>query len=256
MAKIVAIANQKGGVGKTTTTINLGACLAGYGKRVLLVDLDSQGNATTGIGIQKGSYEQSMFDVIADGVSVKNIILDTCREGLFVAPASIDIAGLDQELGSELHREKRVKIALEEVRDDYDYILMDCPPALGLLTINAFTAADSVLIPVQCEFYALEGLGQLLNSIRLVQKAFNPDLQVEGVVPTMYNNTNLADDVINEIRGYFTDKLYDTVISRNIKISEAPSHGLSIIDYDPSARGAQEYILLAQEFLKRNGEKI
>ncbi|EOH83319.1 AAA family ATPase [Enterococcus asini] len=252
MARIISVANQKGGVGKTTTTVNLGACLAFEGKKVLLVDIDAQGNATSGVGIRKPDVVKDIYDVLVNEESIEEAILPSSREGLDIVPATIQLAGAEIELTSMMARESRLKSALEEIRDRYDFILIDCPPSLGHLTINAFTASDSILIPVQCEYYALEGLSQLLNTVRLVQKHFNPGLKIEGVLLTMYDaRTNLGAEVVEEVRRYFQENVYDTIIPRNIRLSEAPSHGLSIIDYDPSSRGAQVYLALAKEVLAR-----
>ncbi|MHC5373194.1 ParA family protein [Enterococcus sp. LJL120] len=250
MARIISVANQKGGVGKTTTTVNLGACLAYNGKRVLLVDIDAQGNATSGIGVRKPDVAQDIYDVLVNETPIRETILPTSREGLSIVPATIQLAGAEIELTSMMARETRLKTALAEISDAYDYILIDCPPSLGHLTINSFTASDSILIPVQCEYYALEGLSQLLNTIRLVQKHFNPELKIEGVLLTMYDaRTNLGAEVVEEVRKYFREKVYDTIIPRNVRLSEAPSHGLSIIDYDIRSRGSEVYLSLAEEVL-------
>ncbi|MDQ0201018.1 ParA family protein [Neobacillus ginsengisoli] len=248
MGKVIAIANQKGGVGKTTTSVNLGACLAYIGNKVLLVDIDPQGNATSGIGIEKAEVEQCIYDVLVDDVEAKNVIKSTSVENLFALPATIQLAGAEIELVPTISREVRLKRALEEVKDQYDYIIIDCPPSLGLLTINALTASDAVLIPVQCEYYALEGLSQLLNTVRLVQKHLNQDLKIEGVLLTMLDaRTNLGLQVIEEVKKYFQDKVYKTIIPRNVRLSEAPSHGEPIINYDSRSRGAEVYLDLAKE---------
>ena len=252
MARVISVANQKGGVGKTTTTVNLGACLADAGKRVLLVDMDAQGNATSGIGIKKSDVSNDIYDVLVNEVPLKEVIQQTDREGLDIAPATIQLSGAEIELTSMMARESRLKTALSDVTDDYDYVLIDCPPSLGHLTINSFSASDSILIPVQCEYYALEGLSQLLNTIRLVQKHFNADLRIEGVLLTMYDaRTNLGSEVVEEVRKYFRERVYDTIIPRNVRLSEAPSHGKSIIDYDPKSKGAECYHALAKEVLNR-----
>lgn len=250
MARIISVANQKGGVGKTTTTVNLGACLAYFGKKILLVDIDAQGNATSGLGVRKSDVEKDIYDILVNETLVKDVVLPSSRENLWVVPATIQLAGAEIELTSQMARESRLKQALEKVKDDYDYILIDCPPSLGHLTINAFTASDSILIPVQCEYYALEGLSQLLNTVRLVQKHFNPDLKIEGVLLTMLDaRTNLGYEVVDEVKKYFRERVYKTIIPRNIRLSEAPSHGLSIIDYDARSRGAEVYLELAKEVL-------
>jgi chromosome partitioning protein len=248
VGKIIAIANQKGGVGKTTTSVNLGACLAYIGKRVLLVDVDPQGNATSGIGIEKADVEHCIYDILVDDVDVNEVIKQTAVENLDIIPATIQLAGAEIELVPTISREVRLKRALETVKYHYDYIVIDCPPSLGLLTINALTASDAVLIPVQCEYYALEGLSQLLNTVRLVQKHLNIELTIEGVLLTMLDaRTNLGIQVIDEVKKYFQDKVYHTIIPRNIRLSEAPSHGQPIIIYDPRSRGAEVYLDLAKE---------
>lgn len=252
MARIISVANQKGGVGKTTTTVNLGACLAQDGKKVLLIDSDAQGNATSGLGVRKPDVKQDIYDVLVNEVSIKETIIKTSRENLSIVPATLQLAGAEIELTSMMARESRLKSALAEVSDKYDFILVDCPPSLGHLTINAFTASDAILIPVQCEYYALEGLSQLLNTVRLVQKHFNPGLEIEGVLLTMYDaRTNLGAEVVEEVRRYFQEKVYDTIIPRNVRLSEAPSHGKPIIDYDPRSKGAEVYQALAKEVLVR-----
>jgi chromosome partitioning protein len=252
MARIISVANQKGGVGKTTTTVNLGACLAYDGKKVLLIDSDAQGNATSGLGVRKPDVKQDIYDVLVNEVPIKDTIIETSRENLSIVPATLQLAGAEIELTSMMARESRLKSALAEVSDDYDFILVDCPPSLGHLTINAFTASDAILIPVQCEYYALEGLSQLLNTVRLVQKHFNPGLEIEGVLLTMYDaRTNLGAEVVEEVRRYFQEKVYDTIIPRNVRLSEAPSHGKPIIDYDPRSKGAEVYQALAKEVLVR-----
>ena len=252
MARIISVANQKGGVGKTTTTVNLGACLAYDGKKVLLIDSDAQGNATSGLGVRKPDVKQDIYDVLVNEVPIKDTIIETSRENLSIVPATLQLAGAEIELTSMMARESRLKSALAEVSDDYDFILVDCPPSLGHLTINAFTASDAILIPVQCEYYALEGLSQLLNTVRLVQKHFNPGLEIEGVLLTKYDaRTNLGAEVVEEVRRYFQEKVYDTIIPRNVRLSEAPSHGKPIIDYDPRSKGAEVYQALAKEVLVR-----
>lgn len=252
MAQIISVANQKGGVGKTTTTVNLGACLASLGKKVLLVDMDAQGNATSGVGIRKPDVTRDIYDVLVNELPIDEATLITEHENLSIVPATLQLAGAEIELTSMMARESRLKGSLAEVSSQYDYILIDCPPSLGHLTINSFTASDSILIPVQCEYYALEGLSQLLNTVRLVQKHFNPELEIEGVLLTMYDaRTNLGNEVVEEVRKYFREKVYETIIPRNIRLSEAPSHGKPIIDYDPRSRGAEVYQALAKEVVSR-----
>jgi len=251
VGRIIAIANQKGGVGKTTTSVNLSACLAYLGKKVLLIDIDPQGNASSGVGVNKGDVNQCIYDVLIDDVSIKDTILETKVENLHIVPATISLAGAEIELVSTISREVRLKKAIQEVEKLYDYVIIDCPPSLGLLTINSLTAADSIIIPVQCEFYALEGLSQLLSTIRLVQKHLNKNLQIDGVLLTMFDaRTNLGIQVIEEVKKYFQDKVYKTIIPRNVRLSEAPSHGEPIIIYDPKSRGAEVYLELAKEVIR------
>lgn len=257
MVKIIAVTNQKGGVGKTTTSVNLSAALAYLGKKVLLIDIDPQANATQGIGIDRTELELTVYDAIMKETPLSDIILQSNVENLEVVPANIDLAGVDIELSQvKSGREQRLKKSLVSVKDNYDYIIIDCPPALGLLNTNALTAANSVLIPVQCEYYALEGLTQLLNTILLTQSVFNEDLTIEGVLLTMLDlRTNLGVEVSQEVRKYFREKVYDAVIPRNVKLSEAPSEGLCIFDYDRHSEGAKSYARLAKEVVKRNGGK-
>ncbi|MDQ0193701.1 chromosome partitioning protein [Paenibacillus wynnii] len=250
VSKIIAIANQKGGVGKTTTSVNLGAGMATLGKRVLLVDIDPQGNTTSGVGVNKADVANCIYDILINEVDPAETILETMIDGLHIIPATIQLAGAEIELVSTISRELRLKKALNAVKGNYDYVIIDCPPSLGILTINSLTAADSVIIPIQCEYYALEGLSQLLNTVRLVQKNLNPHLMIEGVLLTMLDaRTNLGIQVIEEVKKYFQEKVYRTIIPRNIRLSEAPSHGQSIITYDPRSKGAEVYLELAKEVI-------
>lgn len=256
MGKIIAIANQKGGVGKTTTTVNLGAALAKKGKKTLLIDADPQGNATSAVGVDK-ECEYSVYDLLVnEKVDIKQVVQDTQIKYLQVCPSNINLAGAEVELVSMMSREQRLKDQLDKIIEDFDYILIDCPPSLGLITLNAFTAANSVLIPVQCEYFALEGLGQLMNTINLVRKHLNKTLYIEGAVLTMYDiRTNLANQVVKEVKKYFDNKVYKNVIPRNVKLSEAPSYGMPIITYDPKSKGAKAYDKFTKEFLKKNEEE-
>ena len=250
--RMVAVANQKGGVGKTTTTVNLGASLAERGLRVLVVDLDPQGNASTGLGLNIRELDATMYDVLLEDVPIEDCIEPTEVRNLFVAPASLDLAGAEIELVSAMSRELKLRTALQPVREDYDYVLIDCPPSLGLLTLNAFAAVDEVLVPIQCEYYALEGLGQLLHNVELVQKALNPTLEVSTVVLVMYDaRTTLAEDVANDVRAHLGDKVTETVIPRTVRLSEAPSYGQPITTFDPKSRGAWAYRRLAEEVANR-----
>ncbi|KOY78581.1 Sporulation initiation inhibitor protein Soj [Apilactobacillus kunkeei] len=255
MGHVISLANQKGGVGKTTTSVNLGADLATMGKKVLLIDADAQGNATSGVGIQKSDIQKDIYDILVNEELISEAIIPSKHEGLDIVPATIQLSGADIELTPQMARETRLLNALKSVSDQYDYVLVDCPPSLGLITVNAFTASDSILIPVQTEYYALEGLSQLLNTVQLVKKHFNPDLDVEGVLLTMYDSrTKLGQQVNDEVRKYFGDKVYDTIITRNVRLSEAPSYGLPIIDYDPNSKGSELYMQFAKEVLAAHGE--
>jgi len=250
MGRVIAIANQKGGVGKTTTSVNLSACLAHEGNRVLIIDIDPQGNTTSGIGIDKGDIDECIYNVLVEDQKAENVIVPTATENLFILPSTIQLAGAEIELVPTISREVRLKRAIDSVKDEYDYVIIDCPPSLGLLTINSLTASDSVLIPVQCEYYALEGLSQLLNTVRLVQKHLNQDLEIEGVLLTMLDaRTNLGIQVIEEVKKYFREKVLKTIIPRNVRLGEAPSHGKPIITYDPKSRGAECYMDLAKEVM-------
>ena len=250
MLKVIAIANQKGGVGKTTTSVNLSACLAELGKKVLLVDLDPQGNATSGFGFDKTKIKQSIYDLLVNDTPAESVLLKTQIENLMLLPATIQLAGAEIELVSIMSRETKLKRVLDAVKYSYEYVIIDCPPSLGLLTINALTAANSVLVPIQCEFYALEGLSQLMNTVTLVQKNLNPALSLEGVVLTMFDaRTNLSIQVVDEVKNHFRHKVYQTIIPRNVRLSEAPSHGQPVIKYDPKSKGSQVYFELAREVI-------
>nr|WP_304654871.1 AAA family ATPase [Sporolactobacillus sp. STSJ-5] len=250
VSKTLAIANQKGGVGKTTTAVNLSACMATLGCKVLMIDIDPQGNATSGSGVDKGDVDECIYDVLVDEVEISKVIHSSAIENLDVVPSAIQLAGAEIELVSTISREIRLKHAIEKVKDSYDYIVIDCPPSLGLLTINALTAADAVIIPVQCEYYALEGLSQLLNTVRLVQKHLNHHLAIEGVLLTMLDaRTNLGLQVIQEVKKYFQDRVFKTIIPRNVRLSEAPSHGQPIIMYDSRSKGAEVYLDFAKEVI-------
>ncbi|ANW97538.1 sporulation initiation inhibitor Soj [Thermoclostridium stercorarium subsp. thermolacticum DSM 2910] len=254
MSKIIAIANQKGGVGKTTTAVNLSSCLAVKGKKVLLIDIDPQGNTTSGLGIDKSKVEKSIYDVIINEIPIGETFIETKVKNLTLSPSNIQLAGAEVELVSVISRETRLKHALNDIKEDFDFIIIDCPPSLGLITINALTAADTILVPIQCEYYALEGLSQLMNTVKLVQKHLNPNLKVEGVVLTMFDaRTNLSIQVVDEVKKYFGNKVYKTIIPRNVRLSEAPSYGLPIILYDSKSKGAECYMDLADEVIEYSG---
>lgn len=250
IGKTIAIANQKGGVAKTTTAVNLGAWLSLMGQKVLLIDIDPQGNATTGVGVDKNKLEYCIYDLLINSLKVRDVIVPSALEKLDLIPATIELAGAEVELVSIPGRETVLKNALVEIREDYDYIFIDCPPSLGLLTINALTAADSLIIPIQCEFYALEGLSQLMNTIKIVQQNLNKRLTLEGVLLTMFDGrTNLAIQVVDEVKKYFKEKVYKSIVPRNVRISEAPSHGKPVMVYDRRSRGAEVYRELAREVM-------
>lgn len=250
MVKVIAIANQKGGVGKTTTAVNLSACMAELGKKVLLIDIDPQGNSTSGLGFNKGTIKRCVYDALVNDVPLESIVVQTQIANLQLLPATIQLAGAEIELVSMMSREGKLKRALDKAKFAYDYVLIDCPPSLGLLTINSLTAANSVLVPIQCEFYALEGLTQLMNSISLVQKNLNPVLTLEGVVLTMFDaRTNLSIQVVDEVKNHFRHKVYQTIVPRNVRLSEAPSHGQPVIKYDPKSKGTEVYFDLAREVI-------
>lgn len=266
MGKVIAVVNQKGGVGKTTTSINLSASLGILGKKVLLIDLDPQGNATTGVGIEKKNLDNSIYEVLTFKSEIEKAIIKTKSVNLSIVPAYLNLAGAEMELielerkyrdtDQMFNRVMRLRDELERVKDKYDYILIDCPPSLGILTTNALAAANSVLIPVQCEYYALEGIMQLINTIMLAQRKVNPNLDIEGVLLTMLSvNTNLGLEVISSIKEFFKERVYDTIIPRLIKLAEAPSHGKTILDYDPRGKGTKAYLNLAKEVIERNGTK-
>ena len=260
MGKIIALVNQKGGVGKTTTSINLSASLGALRKKVLLIDLDPQGNSTTGLGVNKSSFTKSLYDLLKDEATLEEAIIKTKFKNLYIIPATVQLAGVQYELIEMSRRDpsfsykNQLKKYLSQAKEAFDYILIDCPPTLGDLTTYALTAADSVIIPVQCEFFALEGIMQLLSTIRLTQRSLNPTLGIEGVLLTMLDaRTNLGLEVVEEIKSYFGDKVYDTIIPRLVKLSEAPSHGKPILEYEPNSRGTEAYLNLAKEVIDRNG---
>ena len=251
--KTICIFNQKGGVGKTTTNINLCAYLAMEGYKVLTIDIDPQGNTTSGLGLDKNNLDLSIYDVLISDTTMKeSIVRSDLVQNLFISPSTMELAGAEVELINRNNRENIIKDKLKEVKDEYDYVFIDCPPSLGVLTINALTCADSVLIPMQCEFYALEGVSQLINTIQLIKKSLNKNLEIEGVVMTMFDyRTNLSNEVLKEVQKYFKDKVYKTTISRNVRLAEAPSFGLPIMLYDEKCKGAEAYVKLTKEFLKR-----
>lgn len=250
MVKVIAITNQKGGVGKTTTSVNLSACLAELGKKVLLIDTDPQGNATSGFGCDKASIRHSIYEVLINNVPMEEAIVPTKLDNLKLLPATIRLAGAEVELVSMMSRETKLKRALETIKHQFDYVIIDCPPSLGLLTVNSLTAANAIIVPVQCEYYALEGLSQLMNTVELVKNNLNPTLKLDGVVLTMFDaRTNLSIQVVDEVKKHFRQKVFQTIIPRSVRLSEAPSYGEPIITYDPKSRGAQVYFDLAKEVI-------
>ncbi len=252
MGRAIAIFNQKGGVGKTTTNVNLSASLVKLGKKVLVIDNDPQGNSTSGLGIDKLSLEYSLYDALIDEVETTTCIVSTAYKGLDVLPSNVDLAGAEIEMIDIENREGRLKKIIDSVKNDYDYIFVDCPPSLGLLTLNSLVAVDSVLIPIQCEYYALEGVSSLMNTFQLIKKGLNPNIDVEGVVLSMYDSrTNLATQVVEEVQKYFGNKVYKTTIPKNVRLAEAPSFGMPVIEYDSKSKGAISYMDLAKEFIKK-----
>lgn len=253
MTKIIAITNQKGGVGKTTTSVNLAACLANEGKKTLLIDCDPQSNSTSGLGIEREDYEISIYDCLVDSSKTPSAVIKTKYDNLYVIPSSADMSGAEIELAYEDKREFFLKNAIKSIKNNFDFIILDSPPALGMITINILTASDSVLIPIQCEYYALEGLSQLITTIKAIKKQLNPKIEIEGVLGTMYDGrTNLSIQVLDEVKKYFPDKVYRTIIPRNVRLSESPSFGEPIIKYDRTSKGADAYIALAKEVIKNN----
>ena len=257
MARVITIFNQKGGVGKTTTVINLAAALGKLNKKILIIDVDPQGNSTSGIGVDKNDLKLSIYDGLINGIDLKKIRQKTSAENVDIIPSNVDLAGAEIELIEMNNRELVLKKLIENIENNYDYILIDCPPSLGLLSINGLSASHSVLIPIQCEYYALEGVSQLVDTIMLVKRSLNPDLEIEGVVLSMFDGrTNLSIQVVDEVKKYFKGKVYTSIIPRNVRLAEAPSYGLSVIDYDPKSKGAEAYSELAEEFLYLQEEVI
>ena len=253
MSKIISLANQKGGVGKTTTSINLAAALAKAGERVLLVDADPQANTSSGLGVEIRELDNTIYECLVNGVDPHSAIVATGTKNLSMIPSHIDLVGAEIEMLNMEHREQLMKKVLNQVRDEFDYILIDCSPSLGLITVNALTASDSVIIPVQCEFFALEGIAKLLNTIKIIKSKLNPALKIEGFLLTMFDNRlRLSNQVYEEVKRHFGDLVFNTVIARNVRLSEAPSHGVSVIEYDPGSRGAKQYTALAKELIARN----
>ncbi len=253
MGKVIAIANQKGGVGKTTTAVNLSACLGKRGKKVLLIDIDPQGNTTSGLGVDPKGVEQSIYDCIINDVPMSEVIIKTEFDNLWICPSNIHLAGAELELVMRENREYVLKNSIKEIKDKFDFIFIDCPPSLGLITLNSFTATDTVLVPIQCEYYALEGLGQLTNTIKMIKQKLNPEISLEGVLLTMFDaRTNLSIQVVDEVKKFFKSQVFATIIPRNVRLSEAPSFGQPVIEYDKNSRGAEVYTELAEEIIKRN----
>ena len=253
MGKVIAIANQKGGVGKTTTAVNLSACLGKRGKKVLLIDIDPQGNTTSGLGVNPKNVEQSIYDCIINDVPMSEVIIKTEFDNLWICPSNIHLAGAELELVMRENREYVLKNSIKEIKDNFDFIFIDCPPSLGLITLNSFTATDTVLVPIQCEYYALEGLGQLTNTIKMIKQKLNPEISLEGVLLTMFDaRTNLSIQVVDEVKKFFKSQVFATIIPRNVRLSEAPSFGQPVIEYDRNSRGAEVYTELAEEIIKRN----
>lgn len=256
MGKIIAVANQKGGVGKTTTSVNLSACLGAAGKKVLLVDFDPQGNASSGVGVESKRLKKTIYDVFIQGDSIEDCLVQTKFKNLYLAPSNMNLSGAEIELVDMKEREFKLKAVLDACKEKFDYIFIDCPPSLGLLTINAFAASDTVLVPIQCEYYALEGLGQLANTIQMIKKSIQPELEWEGILLTMFNGrTNLCIQVVDEVKKHFKDKVYKTIIPRNVRLSEAPGYGEPILYFDKSSKGSKAYVELSEEFLKKNKKK-
>lgn len=254
MGKVIAITNQKGGVGKTTTSVNLSACLAYIGKKTLVIDCDPQGNTTSGFGYSKDDYELSVYDCLINPEKAKDAIIKTKYSNLYILPSSSDLSAAEIELAFEEDRELFLKKAVKQIKDNFDYIIIDAPPALGMITINIMTASDSVLIPIQCEYYALEGLSQLIGTVKKIKKTFNKKIEIEGVLGTMYDGrTNLSIQVLDEVKKYFPDLVYKSIIPRNVKLSESPSFGEPIIKYDRTSKGADAYMSLAKEVIRKNG---
>lgn len=253
MGKVIAVTNQKGGVGKTTTSVNLSSCLAYEGKKTLLIDCDPQCNATSGLGIEDDQYELTIYDCLDDPDKIKDAVIKTKYNNLYVIPSSSNMSAVEIELAYEDKREYFLKDAIKSIKDEYDFIIIDSPPALGMITINIMTASDSILIPIQCEYYALEGLSQLISTIKLIKKKMNPSIEIEGVLATMYDGrTNLSIQVLDEVKKYFPDKVYKSIIPRNVRLSEAPSFGEPIIKYDRTSKGADAYMSLAKEIIRKN----